>query len=93
MADKPWNFTNALCSQIGTEMFFIEDRDEQGLTSLADYKFAVSICNQCEHIADCAEWGVKHETHGIWGGLTPKQRRTARQKRNIILDTELDTLG
>lgn len=93
MADKPWDFTNALCSQIGTEMFFIEDRDEKDLTSLADYKFAINICNQCEHIADCAEWGVKHETYGVWGGLTPKQRRTARQKRNIILDTELDTLG
>jgi hypothetical protein len=94
MAEQPWNFTNALCSEIGTEMFFVEDRDEQDLTSLSDYKVAISICRKCEHISDCAEWGIKHEGFGIWGGLTPKQRKTIRQSRNIIIiTTELNTLG
>jgi hypothetical protein len=93
MAEQPWKFTNALCSQVGTEMFFVEDRDEQNLTSLSDYKLAINICSRCEHITDCADWGIKHESFGVWGGLTPKQRRTIRQKRNMILDSELDTLG
>lgn len=92
MSIEPWKFSNPLCSEVGTEMFFIEDRDEKTLTSLADYKIATDICKRCENITECSEWGIKHELFGIWGGLTPRQRRTARHKKNIILDTELDTL-
>jgi hypothetical protein len=32
--------------------------------------YARSICNNCEHKAECAEWGIYNERHGIWGGLT-----------------------
>ena len=44
-------------------------------------------------MAECAEWGIKHEVFGIWGATTPQQRKRIREKRNIVVDVELKTLG
>jgi hypothetical protein len=49
---------------------------------------AKSICRTCPHKAECAEWGIKNEVHGIWGGLVPKERFSIRLSRNISLREE-----
>tara|TARA_B100000214_G_C23937828_1_gene614050 strand:- start:709 stop:864 length:156 start_codon:yes stop_codon:yes gene_type:complete len=41
---------------------------------------------RCDIVDGCAEHGIHHEAFGIWGGLTTKDRREIRRKRNIILD-------
>lgn len=49
-------------------------------------KMAIKICGTCEVQAECLEWALHHERHGIWGGTTPSQRADIRAKRNIIVD-------
>jgi WhiB family redox-sensing transcriptional regulator len=46
---------------------------------------AKSICRQCPHQTECAEWGIQNEIHGIWGGITEGERRFIRRKRKIIM--------
>jgi len=93
MANEPWTFENPLCSQIGLETFF-EDSEKVNSkgTAREDYRAAIKICSSCAHISECAEWAIKHELFGIWGGTTPIQRKTIRRQRNIIIDGELKTL-
>lgn len=93
MANEPWTFENPLCSQIGLETFF-EDSEKinnKG-TAREDYKAALKVCSSCAHVSECAEWAIKHELFGIWGGTTPIQRKAIRRQRNIIIDGELKTL-
>lgn len=93
MAREPWTFENPLCSQIGLETFF-EDSEKINSkgTAREDYKAAIKVCSSCAHISECAEWAIKHELFGIWGGTTPMQRKSIRRQRNIIIDGELKTL-
>jgi WhiB family redox-sensing transcriptional regulator len=49
---------------------------------------AISICKGCPHRTECAEWGIKKERFGIWGGLSERQRRLLRQQKNITLRGE-----
>jgi hypothetical protein len=43
---------------------------------------AKNLCNTlCEIRLQCLEYAMKHnETHGIWGGLSPKERQAFRSK-------------
>lgn len=89
MTKKPWEFDQPICSQVGVELFYIEDRDEvkQGLPILSDYSMAKSLCKSCIHKNDCADWGIKHEVHGVWGGLTPQERSAVRKRKGIVVNT------
>lgn len=42
-----------------------------------------AICQDCPAIEACAEWGVAHEHHGIFGGLSERQRRILRRERGV----------
>ena len=42
---------------------------------------AQAICVTCPHRDACAEWGIERETFGVWGGLTPADRRRIRKAR------------
>ena len=75
---SPREFENPLCAQVDGELWF---PDKGG-----DSTFAKTICSQCSHVAECAEWGIKHEAFGIWGGLSNNQRREIRRRRNIIVE-------
>lgn len=76
---SPREFENPLCAQVDGELWF---PDKGGNTDAPK-----SICNQCSHKIECAEWGIKHELHGIWGGLSGNERRLIRRKKNIVLET------
>lgn len=86
MSQRPWEFEQALCAEVGSHYFYLEDKDERGPDSLADYSIAKTLCTQCIHRTECAEWGIKNEAHGMWGGLTPKERSALRQRRGILLN-------
>lgn len=85
---NPQTFTNPLCAEVGPQFFFIDDEDDTTIdpeTANVSYNIALSICQKCSHITDCAEWGIRQERWGVWGGLTPNDRSIIRRKRNITL--------
>jgi hypothetical protein len=45
----------------------------------------LSLCGKCVHQSECAEWGIKNERFGIWGGLTHGKRARIRTARGITI--------
>jgi hypothetical protein len=54
-------------------------------TTFPEKKLIVSICGSCAHQAECADWGIRHERFGIWGGLNETQRKEIRKQKDIAL--------
>lgn len=55
---------------------------------------AVAICNgqkdgvPCPVLDQCAEWGIRRERFGVWGGLTERQRNMIREARRRRLQRQ-----
>ena len=81
----PWEFENAPCTEIGTSHFFSHDKDDPSSTGTKDQSFkdAKKVCASCVYQEDCAIWGLQNESHGVWGGLTPKDRKLLKRKLNM----------
>ena len=48
---------------------------------------AIAVCDTCKVKEDCVEFAIENKIeHGIWGGLSPQQRR--RYRRHQILNRE-----
>lgn len=88
---KPWEFTDQACLNEGTVVFYAQDPDDldeedaDGESETVsrqppDYSEAKKLCAMCVHRADCAEWGIDNETHGVWGGLDPEERRLLKRR-------------
>lgn len=86
MLRRPSEFESPLCAEIGGDFWFPEK--EKGAVSQVEAKFAKSICRSCIHKTECAEWGIRKEVHGIWGGLVDSDRRIIRRQRRIRLIEE-----
>lgn len=41
---------------------------------------AKAVCASCQFQQECADWGIEHEEHGIYGGLTAQERGIRRRK-------------
>jgi len=50
---------------------------------------ANSICKKCPHKNECAEWAIKNELFGFWGGLSPKERTNIRRDKRIPVNIDL----
>jgi len=89
----PWEFQNAPCTEVGVNVFFAQDKDdpESNGTNDSMYGDAKKVCSTCEYKTDCAIWGLKNETHGVWGGLTPNERKLIKRqgKSRFVPDTAL----
>lgn len=84
--DKPWDFEDPLCAEVGTEIFFAKEPDDVGgVPANKTYEDAKKICQKCDHQIECAEWGIVNEVYGMWGGLTPVERYAIRKKRKIFV--------
>jgi hypothetical protein len=83
MIRPPWQYEDPLCAQVGGNFFFAEDRDEPNLpgTPEINYEGARKICNSCAHLVECALWGLENEEFGLWGGLSPADRKHIKSKR------------
>lgn len=58
----------ALCAEIGTDLWF----PEKG----ASARQAKQVCAACEVRAACLGYALETgQTHGIWGGLSERERR------------------
>lgn len=45
------------------------------------------LCARCPVKQRCAEWAIRHEAHGHWGGLSEDDRATIRARRGIVLQS------
>ena len=76
MGPHEWQ-AHGLCQQVGSEVFFpVEDAGRGGGTS-AMYASARKVCASCPVEQECRLAGVG-EVAGVWGGMSPKQRRQLR---------------
>lgn len=60
------------CRRTDPDLFFPE-------LGANDLSAAVNLCRQCPVLLPCLAYAVQHETHGIWAGTTPEQRREMRR--------------
>jgi len=73
-------FENAPCESLDVNIFFAKDPDEPGYkNSDTEYREAKKICMGCPYRVECAEWGIKNEVYGMWGGLSPRERQKLRK--------------
>lgn len=69
----------AACQDQNPELFFGGGDGEPALGQVAQ---AERVCSQCPVRQACLNWAVvKGEQHGVWGGLSESERRTAKRRR------------
>jgi WhiB family redox-sensing transcriptional regulator len=76
----PIMFESPNCLGTEPEAFF------PGIGGNTETRAAKRTCASCLHMDECMEWGLRHEAHGIWGGLTAHERERLRRMRGISLD-------
>ena len=54
----------------------------------SDTDIAKQICRECSVLVGCLNYALHHESYGIWGGLTERERQTMRRIRNIKMVTK-----
>jgi hypothetical protein len=48
----------------------------------ADIGYAKSFCQRCPSVDRCLQWAMDNgEEHGVWGGLSEKERRSLRRRK------------
>lgn len=71
------------CAKVGVDMFFQDYHGKNAVSEMADLR---EFCSTCPLLVECAEYAIRHEQHGFWGGTTPNERRNIRKSRGIMLD-------
>lgn len=66
----------AACGSVTGDLFFSEN--------LAEINEARSICAQCPVQSACLDWGTWNEEYGVWGGMTPRERKKLRAGKSLI---------
>lgn len=74
----PW-MAEANCLGMGVDLFF----PERGGCAPGETANAKDVCRGCVVRAECLEAGMD-EKFGMWGGLTPRERRRLRMKRLTV---------
>ena len=69
----------AKCEQIGDMIFFPRKEDPNFYT-----RFAKKICSECPILDVCGSYAIQNLVHGVWGGMTARQREIFRGKYNIV---------
>jgi WhiB family redox-sensing transcriptional regulator len=77
---EPRHYEAPLCAEVGGDIWHSEDA--VGYNKRQNNILAKSICQNCRHRTECAEWGIKNEAYGVWGGLTEIERKKIRRVRN-----------
>jgi WhiB family redox-sensing transcriptional regulator len=79
IADTPAWMDAAVCRQPGADpdLWFPADNDADG------WDAAAAACDRCPVRARCLARALAlgEVTHGVWGGLTPRQRRRMQRSR------------
>jgi WhiB family redox-sensing transcriptional regulator len=84
--DRPSSFVvtapswhaRASCAGVDTAVFFPDEPGENKVR----YDVAKAFCALCPVVAACREWALAEmPSDGVFGGLTPLERRRARRQR------------
>ena len=73
----------AACRRSDPELFFSE--------SVRDIAAAKSICYSCPLVSNCAEWAIRFEDFGVFGGLSAKERYLLRGAKPALNPQEQET--
>jgi WhiB family redox-sensing transcriptional regulator len=88
LAPQTWA-DRAKCAEIGGDLWFPE-KEGDGSVGQRFIRDAKAICNTCPVALECLRWALDHdEQHGIWGGMTPTERRrmlVEKRPRRCALD-------
>ena len=64
----------ALCAQVDPELWFPESGQPNGKAKL--------VCSWCDVQAECLAFALHaNEQFGVWGGLSPEERRRLRRRQ------------
>ncbi|WP_433474956.1 WhiB family transcriptional regulator [Spirillospora sp. CA-142024] len=70
---------DALCAQVGVEVFFSDPTETDTLAQ------AKRVCRACPVRGQCLEWALsfsqRNDRYGVFGGASPRQRRALRRER------------
>ncbi len=79
--DSRWQ-EMANCRGLDPDLFF----PERG----ASTRDAKRVCGACVVKLDCLEYALEHkEKHGIWGGLSERERRVVRRERVALQEGQI----
>jgi len=72
---EPYKWMNdALCAQVGGEIFFPEKGSDSGQ--------AKRTCSRCDVRLECLSYALDEGmAYGVWGGMTERERRKMRARR------------
>lgn len=66
----------AACFGMDADIFFVDQ--------FGDVSEAKRICARCVVRQDCLDYALaNHERWGVWGGLSPRDRRSERRRRRM----------
>ena len=82
LVSSNWDWqVQAACRGAGVDLFFNPDA-ERGKSKRMREARAKAVCATCPVIKDCLSWAMDvAEPYGVWGGLTPDERRDLRTGR------------
>ncbi len=73
--DEDWR-AKALCSRVDPDLFFSP--------GALEHKLAKRVCRLCPVQQECLAYAMEAPVdHGIWGGLTERERRGFRRKAGV----------
>lgn len=75
----------ALCAQVDPELWFPESGQPNGKAKL--------VCGWCDVQAECLAFALRaNEQYGVWGGLSPEERRRLRrrQRESALVAVEVE---
>lgn len=81
--DRPEWMDDAACRGLDPDLFVrVSPKGAGGDTR---YDEARAVCKRCNVRSDCLEYAIAgRETFGMWGGTTPKERRTISATRTRL---------
>lgn len=80
MIDESWPLRGA-CRGQRPHTFIPDDSGDRNVTA-EQHGQALRFCENCCVVSECLEFAIEtNQQLGVWGGTTPRQRRTIREAR------------
>lgn len=96
---KVLDASDALCAQIDPELWFPAIDSGRMHASYEAANYAKSVCARCPLVMACLMTALANkEEYGIWGGASPRERKTLKTKDQVKkfvvnLQARAETLG
>lgn len=80
----PYPGPDDLFACAGDDAYTADMSPRAGVTR-AQVEYMRGKCSRCPVQMACMEYGIAHESSGMWGGLTEAERKTVRRERGQIM--------